>query len=53
MALEPAIATAWGVVLLSQIPVPLQLLGVVLVVIAGIGAERMGRRQPPTPTPLA
>jgi inner membrane transporter RhtA len=47
MALEPAIATAWGVLLLAQVPGPLQLAGVVLVVIAGIGAERMGRRQPP------
>ena len=53
MALEPAIATAWGVVLLSQVPDAGQLVGVVLVVAAGIGAERGGRRIPPTPTPLA
>jgi inner membrane transporter RhtA len=54
MALEPAIATAWGVLLLSQIPAALQFAGVVLVVIAGIGAERSGRRDPPAfPTPLA
>ncbi len=54
MALEPAIATAWGVLLLSQIPAALQLAGVVLVVIAGVGAERSGRRDPPAfPTPLA
>ncbi len=54
MALEPAIATAWGVVLLSQIPGTPQFAGVVLVVIAGIGAERVGRRQPPAaPIPLA
>lgn len=54
MALEPAIATAWGVLLLSQIPGALQFAGVVLVVIAGIGAERAGRREPPSfPTPLA
>ena len=54
MALEPAIATAWGVLLLGQIPAPIQGLGVALVVIAGIGAERAGRRQPPSiPTPLA
>ena len=54
MALEPAIATAWGVLLLSQIPAALHLAGVVLVVIAGIGAERSGRRDPPAfPTPLA
>lgn len=48
MALEPAVATAWGVLLLSQIPQVPQLAGVVLVVIAGIGAERVGRRQPPS-----
>ena len=54
MALEPAIATAWGVLLLGQSPAPIQGLGVALVVIAGIGAERGGRRQPPSiPTPLA
>ena len=54
MALEPAIATAWGVLLLGQVPLPIQLAGVVLVVIAGIGAERSGRRHPPGfPTPLA
>jgi inner membrane transporter RhtA len=53
MALEPAIATAWGIVLLAQIPQAPQLAGMVLVVIAGIGAERVGRRHPPTPTPLA
>ena len=44
MALEPAVATMWGVVLLlAQIPQAAQFLGVVLVVIAGIGAERSGR----------
>ncbi len=53
MALEPAIATAWGVLLLSQVPGGWQLAGVVLVVMAGIGAERSGHRQPPTPLPLA
>lgn len=54
MALEPAIATAWGVLLLSQIPGALQCAGIVLVVVAGIGAERVGRRQPPeAPIPLA
>lgn len=54
MALEPAIATAWGVLLLSQIPGPLQWIGIVFVVLAGIGAERAGRREPPVgPFPLA
>jgi inner membrane transporter RhtA len=53
MALEPAIATGWGVLLLSQVPGAWQLAGVVLVVVAGIGAERSGHRQPPPPMPLA
>ncbi|MFN8167730.1 MAG: EamA family transporter [Candidatus Nanopelagicales bacterium] len=47
MALEPAIGTAIGVVVLSQVPNALQALGVVLVVVAGIGAERSGHREPP------
>lgn len=53
MALEPAVATMWGVVLLAQIPQAAQFLGVVLVVIAGIGAERSGRRTPIPATPMA
>jgi inner membrane transporter RhtA len=53
MALEPAFATMWGVLLLSQVPNALQLAGVVLVVAAGVGAERAGQRGPPTITPLA
>jgi inner membrane transporter RhtA len=44
MALEPAIATGWGVLLLGQIPVPVQVVGVALVVVAGVGAERSGHR---------
>ncbi len=53
MALEPAVATMWGVVLLAQVPQAAQFLGVVLVVIAGIGAERSGRRAPIPVTPMA
>jgi inner membrane transporter RhtA len=45
MALEPAIGVVVGVVLLQQIPLALQVLGVVLVVTAGIGAERSGHRE--------
>ena len=37
MALEPGIAVVIGLVLLSQTPAPWQVVGVVLVVIAGIG----------------
>jgi inner membrane transporter RhtA len=46
MALEPAIAAAMGAVLLAQIPTPLEAVGVVLVVLAGIGATRGGHRDP-------
>jgi inner membrane transporter RhtA len=43
MALEPAIATGLGLVLLAQSPTGLQALGVALVVAAGIGAQRTAR----------
>ena len=49
MALEPAIATGWGILLLAQVPGPMQVVGVVFVVVAGIGAERVGHRDPPPP----
>ncbi len=42
MALEPGIAAVIGLVLLSQLPSGWQAGGVVLVVIAGIGAQRGG-----------
>ena len=50
MALEPGIAVVIGMVLLSQLPAPWQVLGVVLVVVAGVGAQRAPRpqrRRPP------
>jgi inner membrane transporter RhtA len=52
MALEPAVGTLWGAILLSQFPNGLQIAGIALVVVAGIGAERAGRARPPSPTPL-
>ena len=56
MALEPALGLVVGLVLLAQVPVGLQVLGVVLVVIAGVGAERSGHRHghdgPDVPTQL-
>jgi inner membrane transporter RhtA len=54
MALEPAIGVAAGVVILGQVPHPLQVVGVVLVVTAGVGAERHGHRdgEPPAFEPL-
>jgi inner membrane transporter RhtA len=44
MALEPAIALVIGLVVLHQIPVAAQIVGIVLVVVAGVAAERTGHR---------
>jgi inner membrane transporter RhtA len=44
MSLEPAIATAIGLVLLHQVPGWLSTAGIAVVVVAGIGAERAGAR---------
>jgi inner membrane transporter RhtA len=61
MALEPAIGLVLGLLVLRQVPTPLQILGIVLVVLAGAAAQRApdARRRPevplvgPTPDPLA
>jgi inner membrane transporter RhtA len=45
MSLEPAIATLVGLLALGQVPGPLPVLGIGLVVAAGIGAERTGARR--------
>jgi inner membrane transporter RhtA len=52
MALEPAFALIVGLVVLTQVPGPLPVLGVACVVAAGIGAERTGARQR-TPVDIA
>jgi inner membrane transporter RhtA len=52
MALEPALGMLLGLVLLSQIPGPLQVIGIALVVVAGIGAERRGHREVWAPDPF-
>lgn len=44
MALEPAIGVLLGIAILHQKPAPLQIIGIVLVVAAGAGAQRGGRR---------
>ncbi|MCW2613906.1 MAG: putative permease, superfamily [Frankiales bacterium] len=44
MALEPAVGLLLGLLVLSQQPSPVQLAGIVLVVIAGAGAQRDGAR---------
>jgi inner membrane transporter RhtA len=46
MALEPAVGTGIGGLLLAQLPTLLQAAGIVLVVGAGIGAARGGQREP-------
>jgi inner membrane transporter RhtA len=43
MALEPGFGTAFGLILLAQTPAPIQVLGVLLVIAAGIGAQRKPR----------
>ena len=48
MSLEPAIALVIGLVVLGQVPGLGAVGGIVLVVIAGIGAERTGARGPTT-----
>ena len=47
MALEPAFALIIGFLVLSQVPDALAVAGIVLVVAAGIGAERSGARSGP------
>lgn len=47
MSLEAAIATVVGAVVLAQVPSLVQLAGIALVTIAGMGAATRGRRDPP------
>jgi inner membrane transporter RhtA len=44
MAIEPAIGVVLGVLVLHQTPTAVQIIGIVLVVIAGTAAQRGGRR---------
>lgn len=53
MCLEPAIAMVVGLVFLQQIPRPAAIAGIVLVILAGIGATRTGRRDPAAGAPAA
>src|SRR6185437_7228939 len=48
MALEPAIGTVLGLSVLRQHPDSAQLVGIALVVVAGAGAQRTGRRDDPS-----
>ena len=51
MALEPAMGLLLGLLVLSQQPSPVQLAGIALVVLAGVGAQPGGRRTTSTDTP--
>lgn len=53
MALEPAFGVALGLIVLHQHPSPLQIVGILLVVIAGAGAQRNGRRDMHPPAEVA
>lgn len=52
MALEPAIAVVLGLIVLHQNPAPLQLVGILFVVIAGAAAQRNGKRRPDELRPI-
>lgn len=49
LALEPAFAMLLGFVVLDQVPGPFGLVGICLVVAAGVGAARTGARAAPVP----
>jgi inner membrane transporter RhtA len=49
MALEPAFAMVVGFIVLHQVPLAAGIVGICLVVIAGIGAARTGARPAPVP----
>jgi inner membrane transporter RhtA len=53
MALEPAFGVILGLLVLAQQPSPLQVVGIILVVLAGAAAQRGGRRDrdPDAPVP--
>jgi inner membrane transporter RhtA len=46
MALEPAVGVLLGLLILHQQPSPIQVVGILLVVLAGAAAQRGGRRRP-------
>jgi inner membrane transporter RhtA len=53
MSLEPAFALLIGLVVLTQVPGPLAVVGIGFVVAAGIGAERTGAREVAVPAAVS
>ena len=53
MSLEPAFAMLVGLIVLGQVPGPLAILGIALVVVAGVGAARSGARTDEATVPAA
>ena len=51
-SVEPAVGVLVGLVLLGQVPHPVQAAGVALVILAGLGAERTGARVHPVELPV-
>jgi inner membrane transporter RhtA len=49
MSLEPAFALVVGLIVLDQVPGAWAVLGICLVVAAGVGAARSGARTAPVP----
>jgi inner membrane transporter RhtA len=47
MAIEPAMGVLLGLLVLHQKPSAIQVVGILLVVLAGTAAQRGGRRHPP------
>jgi inner membrane transporter RhtA len=53
MALEPAVGVLLGLLILHQQPSPIQVVGILLVVLAGAAAQRGGRRRPAKEQPAS
>ena len=50
--MEPAVSLLTGLVIAAQVPAPIQVAGIALVVAAGVGAARGDRARTPEPVPL-
>ena len=51
--MEPAVSLLAGLVIAAQVPAPIQVAGIALVVVAGVGAARGDRARTPEPVPEA